>query len=78
MLQWENYKKKSKTKPGSAAAVLSSGCFGTSVWSFKKATAPLLWLYQCPLSRKHNQNAQCYLFVNLHASRPILEDFKLL
>ena len=55
----------------SGLLLLSSGCFDTSIWVSKQATDPLLWLSQCPSSRKHIQNAQCCLFFQKHASRPI-------
>ena len=60
-------------------AWLSLGAAVTVIWVFQhkrlglwQATDPLLWLSWCPLSRKHIQNAQCCLFFNKHASRPIL------
>ena len=50
----------------------------TVIWVFqykclglRQATDLLLQLCQCPLSRKHIQNAQCCFFFNKHVSRPI-------
>ena len=62
----------------SGLLLLLSGCFDTSIWVFSEATDPPLWLSQCPSSRKHNQNEHCYLFVNMHAPRPIWRAFELL
>ena len=77
MLQWEGTIK-GEHDQALGLLLLSSGSFNTSVWVFQQATDPILWLSWCPLSRKHNQNAQCYLFVNIHVSRPIWRTFELL
>ena len=77
MLQWEGTIK-GEHDLASGLLLLLSGCFDTTIKVFQQATDPLLQLSQCPSSRKHNENAQCYLFVNMHASRPIWRTFELL
>ena len=72
MLQWEGTIK-GRAQPSLRAVI-------TVIWVFQHKHLGLLTnqLSWCPLSRKHNQNAQCYLFVNMHASRPIWRTFELL
>ena len=74
-----NYKKESMTKPWVGC------CCCVFVWVFWHKCLGLLTSHRpsplavlVPLSRKHNQNAQCYLFVNMHVSRPIWSTFELL
>ena len=71
MLLWEGTIKGENDR---VSGLLLLSCLGVSTQVFGSFNKPQTLYFSClgaSRSRKHNQNAQCYLFVNEHASRPI-------